>query len=288
MPVTEKSAIFASHFYEDLEPGLEFELGSLTFDPAQVREFVRLTGDHHALYVDSEFARSVGFTDVLVPGTLVSATAIGRLASTGILSESLVEVTDLDWKFLRPVVAGTELAVRMQITHRQLWADASRGVIGRRFTLSTADGQVAQEGQSGAVVLTRSSQGAQIMEEEKPSFASPGWLNALIRNLGESQEFADATASFDGSIALHFGVGSVGIRLYRGRIIDQGRAVAGSATFSVGASASTWLRFAARPRNEFISFAMSDAFEVKGSTYDYLRMTRALMLMTDEVRALIK
>jgi acyl dehydratase len=288
MSVTTKNAPPASHYYEDLPPGIEFDLGSLTFEPAQILEFIRLTGDDHSIYVDPELARRSGLADIVVPGTLVCAMVNGRLASMDIMSDSLVEVTDLDWRCAAPVVAGTVLAIRVQITDRQLGADASRGVIGRRFTVSTTAGALVQEGLSRAVVLTRSVEGARRMEEAVPSFASPNWLQALVKNVGESKEFADATSSFDGSIALHFGVGSMGIRIYRGRIIDQGRAVANNPTFSVGAPASTWLRFASRPRNEFIAFAMDDEFEVRGSTYEYLRMTRALVLMTNAVRALIK
>jgi len=288
MTVASNTSSSTSRFYEDLEPGLVIDLGSVTFSRQQVLEFVRLTGDVHPLYVDPAVARGAGLSDVLVPVTLVGSMTMGRLVATGILSESVVEVKGLNWQYRRSIVVGGELGVEMQVIHRELSADASRGEIGRRFILTSSDGQVVHEGLSDAVVLTRSSEAALQMEEAKPSFASAGWLADLVRRLGESKEFADATASFDGSVALHFGARSVGVRLYRGRIIDQGRAVVANATFSVGAPASTWLRFAARPRNEFISFAMGDAFEVRGSTYDYLRMTKALMLMTDEVRTLIR
>lgn len=245
-------------FFEDLVPGRELDLGTLIVEG--------MGGD-----VDIELA----------------AAALERSRTLGALNECLVEVRDLHWTFRRRVETGTEVALVMQVTNRQLDDDDAQGVVGRRFTLATLAGDLVQEGTSLAVVRTRSGEVARAKEEANPSFASPAWLRALVESLGESREFAEATASYDGSIALDFGAGSLGVRIYRGRIIDQGRAVAANATFTVVAPPSTWLRFAARPRNEFISFAMGDAFEVRGSTYDYLRMTRALMVMTDEVRSSI-
>ena len=121
-------------------------------------------------------------------------------------------------------------------------------------------------------------------ESATPTFNSAVWATSLADDLSAEEGFAEATGSFDGSIALSFGATAIAMRIYRGKVIDRGRYLVTNATFGVVASPATWIDFARRPRNEFISFAMGDRFEIRGSTYDYLRMTSALMVATDAVR----
>jgi acyl dehydratase len=277
----------SSYFYEDLTPGLDFDLGKVVVDRSLITDFATLTGDGHPLHTDSNYAVSAGFSGQLVHGALMASLVIGRLVESGIICESVVAMTDLNWRFARPVTAGQTVTVRMEITNRHLLASGEKGVVGRRFLVSDFDGELLQEGLSNVVVLTRSVEGAQQLEATRPSFGSDGWVNLLAQSLEKDETFATATSSFDGSIVFNFGETSLGLRIYRGRVIDSGRAVVSSATFAISAPFAVWLKFAKRPRNEFISFAMADQFKVRGSTYDYLRMTRALMVITDHVRGLL-
>lgn len=129
---------------------------------------------------------------------------------------------------------------------------------------------------------------SEISDGVTASFASEPWAELLADRLREDPRFAEVTNSYDGSIGLQFGRVTLGLRIYRGRVIDQGHAVFNDATFSIASSTHGWLEFARRPRNEFISFAMADRFSVRGSTYEYLRLTSAVMAATDLVRELIR
>jgi hypothetical protein len=266
-----------SSFFEDLEPGLDINLGTISITPKQVGDFFRLVGED----------RMSAESDVPAPTSLLTALITERPRVLGILDEGLIEETDLIFKFLQPVMIHEELSASMRVTHRRLADDATKGVVGLHLSAHSPEGVSMLEGTASLTVSVRSIKEAREMEESRPSFASPGWLAVLLRSLSESKEFAEATSSFDGSIAINFGVEAIGLRLYKGRIIDQGRAAINAATFTIGATPSTWHDLAKRPRNEFISFAMSDAIQVQGSMYEYLRMTRALMVLTDEIRVLL-
>jgi acyl dehydratase len=274
-------------FYEDLTPGLRIDLGSVVLDQAKVLAFAELTGDKHSLHIDELKAQALGFKSSLVHGSLVSAIAIGRLVSAGQFSESIVAMTDSSWKFMLPVFTNDEVSYELLITSRRLLSKGDRGMIGRHFYVKNNVGEVIQEGSSTAIVLTRNSEDAKRFEEINPSFPSSGWVSQLIDSLSVDKDFEEATLSFNGAIAFAFGEDLMGIRLYKGKIIDQGRAVASGATFTIGATLTSWIDFVVRPRNEFISFAMKDKFTVSGSTYDYLRMTKATMIIMDYVRRLV-
>lgn len=264
-------------FYEDLEPGRPLGPAAVLLSPDRVEEYRRL--------VEGSAARN---DDTDVPTPLLLALALERALGAGGVSASLDALKGVEVALSAPVNPGEALTLTGIVAHRCLEEDAARGVVGLRIELHNATGETLLEGAVTAVVRTRSREAAELLERQRPSFASPQWLSALAERVSGSPEFAEAAAPFDGSIGLDFGVGLVGLRIYRGRIIDQGRSIARAATFTLGAAPETWLRFAAQPRNEFISFAMSNAFDVRGSTYEYLRLTKALVILTDEVRRLLR
>ena len=268
-------------------PGRQFDLGVVTISGELIDQFAALTGDRHPIHVDVDFASDRGFSERLAHGTLVVATVIGQLIASSVMNDSLVAMTDLQWRFRRPVYAGQTINFSMEITNRRLHADATRGVVGRRFVVRDDQGVVLQEGLSEVVVTVRDGVRAQEHELSSPSFGSAAWVTHLGERLSSDVQFHAATSTFDGSISLRFGSDACALRIYRGRVIDSGRAVGSNATFTVAAAHSEWLAFARRPRNEFISFAMSDRFTISGSTYEYLRMTRATMIATDHVRAML-
>lgn len=262
--------------FGDLDPGLELPATSVTVELGQVQAFRDLIG------VPS--TRDPGDA---VPASLLVAVVLERATGSGPLSGSDVVVTSHELSLRRPVDVGETLTLSTLVTHRLLDGDGIRGTVGLYLELADDARSVVLDGEATVSVATSSAEAARDLEARRPSFASPRWLDALADALSVSKTFAEATTPFDGSMAFDFGAGAVGIRVYRGRVIDRGGQLVKGATFTVGAPPATWLRFASRSRNEFISFAMSGAFDVLGSTYEYLRMTRALIVATDEVRNLI-
>lgn len=273
MPMVEPPR--APYYYEDLAPGVDLPSVDVVVGAALIEGFGDLVGAHGLLERTGD-----------VPGSLLAVLAIDGFLNSEVLTKSLVTVKDYAVAFARPAATGETLALSVGVTHRRLETDSSRGHVGFDLRVKASPRDVVLTGTATAIVLTNSPEAAREMERGRPSFGSSEWLDALATLVSENPDFADATAPFDGSIAVDFGVGAMGLRIYQGRIIDRGRAVANGATFTLLAPPVTWLRFASRPRNEFISFAMSDAFRVEGSTYEYLRMTRALVILTDVVRAL--
>jgi hypothetical protein len=215
-------------------------------------------------------------------GVSVSNEMLSRLLNLG--GESAMRIDEVSWTFahehsispLRLCATVTSHAVRDGHETFELFlaavADDGATVV-RGESVLTSHG-VSQKGSDAAGAPAR--------------FAGEPWVALLADRVREDERFATATMAYDGSIGFRFGRSTLGLRVYRGKVIDQGRVVFNDATFCVGASTHGWLEFARRPRNEFISFAMADRFAVSGSTYEYLRMTSAVIVITDHVRALIR
>ena len=200
-----------------------------------------------------------------------------RLVASGGEQASLDSVS---WKFSRSFEIPA--AVRAEVVGRRFNSAGRSGevdllleVVGAAATLAT--------GECTLIYALDDEESGQF-DGATPTFNSEVWVTSLVDDLTADERFAEATGSFDGSIALSFGATAIAMRIYRGRVIDRGRHLVTGATFGVGASPATWIDFARGPRNEFISYAMGDRFEIRGSTYDYLRMTSAMMVATDAVR----
>jgi hypothetical protein len=248
--------------FEDLVPGATFALGPLP---------ISVGGDASSPSV----SHSVG-------------TLLQLLTESELFSPDSLAVSSFEWHQLAALTSGPEYRVSLEVTNRTLEAGGASGSVGLDVVVSDTNGQAAHQARFDVVVSTLDAVAAAKNEMAHPSFASTAWVGQLVDRLQADGVFSDAASAFDGSVAVYFGESAMGLRLYRGKLIDSGRAVVGDATFSVRSSCATWLRFARRPRNEFISFAMADHFTVSGSTYEYLRMTRALMALTDQVRSLLQ
>lgn len=248
--------------FEDLRPGTRFAVGTLVLPP-------------------TDTGTPLPFAQVLV--SLLEAFTESELFVPGAL-----DITAFEWRRVAHIAVGQHYSVDVEVTNRNLDARGVSGIVGMEVVLSDTAGSRVHEGRCEAGVATVDPLAALELESVHPSFASPAWINELERRLQDDDVLATAAATFDGSVALHFGASSMGLRLYRGKVIDTGRSIVGGATFSIHSSCATWLDFARRPRNEFISFAMGDQFDVRGSTYEYLRMTRVIMVITDQVRAMLR
>jgi len=109
-----------------------------------VAAFLGLSGDLNPLYADVEYARGGPFGEVVVPGTLVAAAAIGLGTIDGPVPAT-VGLVGMTWRFQRPVRVGDTIRCRWRL-HRK------REVENPRWGLAVW--QVEVENQRGEVVAT--------------------------------------------------------------------------------------------------------------------------------------
>jgi acyl dehydratase len=282
---TAADAVGHGLFYEDFMVGQRFQSGTRTITEEDLRRFTELTGDASAVHVDGDYARSIGFGAPVVHGPFGIAVVFGLLFQERIVDATAVAMLDLDWRFVAPILVGDELRFEMTVTRCRRSRRRQTGVINRHFRLLKQADVVVQEGTSAFLVQARGA-----VPDPDPSiltdFCSLAWAEALRPRLASNPAFREATQTFDGSIGLRCGRESVQLRIFKGEVLECSASTPNGPTFTLAGSELAWVGLTLGERNDFIARATLGELSVSGSSYQYLRMTKALVAIWDAIRAL--
>ncbi|WP_343653472.1 MaoC/PaaZ C-terminal domain-containing protein [Herbaspirillum sp.] len=145
-----------SLYLEDFQPGQRFTSGGRTLTETDLTMFSMLSGDWNPIHADAEFARHTRYGQRLVHGTLGIALCTGMLHQLGIFEHSVIAMLGLrQWEFKQPILVGDTLHLELEILTVEAGKSGRSGKLGRRFRLLNQRGEVAQEGDSEVLVLTR-------------------------------------------------------------------------------------------------------------------------------------
>lgn len=130
---------------------------------------------------------------------------------------------------------------------------------------------------------------AEHAEDTAPAlrFATPEWGTAILPYLEASEAFRSAIQAYDGTIGISGNGAEVHFRIYKGKVIEVGRRALKGSDFTVAASGATWCNLILGERNDFMDRAMKGEFKSTGSGYEYLRMTKVLILIIDAARTAV-
>ncbi len=185
------------------------------------------------------------------------------------------QITALRWSATDPEVADDLCLVATIV---RVWAVAGRLLVEQELSLQTPAGSVAARGaatwQGGpvpeqtAVVLGRADVG------------TLPWAEHVRRRLDADTAFADAVRTFDGSIEVVAGDRAVQFRVYRGAIVEVAGKTPNGPTFSVVGSDRAWTDFRVAGREDFIARVSAGEFTSRGSSFEYLRVFKAVALLS--------
>ncbi len=145
-----------TYYFEDFAPGQQFESGGRTITEADLTFFSMLSGDWNPLHANAEFAKSTRYGQRVVHGVLGIAISTGMLHELGIFHDSVIAMLGFrNWNFLAPLLVNDTIYLRLTITALDPGKSGNSGKLGRRFELINQRGEVAQEGESDVLVLTR-------------------------------------------------------------------------------------------------------------------------------------
>jgi hypothetical protein len=127
-------------------------------------------------------------------------------------------------------------------------------------------------------------------EKTTDEIASPEWGALLAGRLAADPAFASSTATFDGSIGLvsrgSDGTTGVEFRIYRGSIIETGRKTLDGPTYAIEANALTWAELITGRYDDYVRFAARSRFTVRGSGFQYLRLSKTTRIMIWHARTM--
>jgi acyl dehydratase/putative sterol carrier protein len=271
-----------SRFFEDFVVGQRFESGPRVITDADLKGFTEISGDRHPLHTDAEYAATTRFGSPIVHGPFGVAVFFGLFHDLHLVDDSVVALLDTNWRYLAPMKVGDTLRFQLTITRCKRTSGGCEGVVNRHVVLLNQHDERVQEGTT-AVLLRARGTGPDPVSH---AFGTTPWADALAERLTGDARFTSATSSWDGTIGLRCGDAEVHLRVYRGTVIEVTRRAPHGATFTLGASELTWTELVTGPRNDFMQRAMRGQFEVTGSGYEYLRLTKVLHLIIDNARAL--
>jgi acyl dehydratase len=268
-------------WFEDYAVGQRFTSGARPVTATDLAEFTRLSGDDHPLHTTPGHPLLDGGSPIL-QGPFGVAIAMGLLQGMGLSREPVVGLLDTHWSYRRPVRVGDELHLEMTVVRCRRTRRGDRGVVTRAMVLRDAEDRVVQEGTTAALLLARGSGPDPVARD----FGTRPWGEALVAQLASDGRFAEALASWDGTIGLRAGAEEVQLRIYRGSVLEVSSRAALGATFTLEADERTWLALVTAPVNDFTQRSMRGEFATRGNAYEYLRLTRPLNLLVDAARAL--
>lgn len=272
--------------WEDFRVGMRFEGAPRTITAADHETFMMVTGDLGAVHRDPSVAAAAGFDQIVTNGPLGIGVVFGQLYELGIVEPTAIATLDLEWNFRRPLLVGETVHTRILVTRCRRSSSRRAGIVGRHFQLVNADGTVLQEGASSMLVQARKDSRDGEPHAVSTDFGTEAWGQLLVSLLRANQEFRDAVGTYDGSIGLQAGREIVQLRIYKGEVLEVARTTPRGPTFTLCGSERAWTELAMSPRNDFMARTSRDDFWALGDMFEYLRMTKAIVALWDDVRAL--
>lgn len=124
-------------FYDDVEIGASETYGSVTVSESLIAEFADLSGDHHPLHVDAEFAKRTRYGQPIAHGFLVLSLASGLFPMD---PDAVVAFYGMDGvRFHKPTFIGDTLRARLTVLDK---VDRPGGARGRSPRDGTRGGVV--------------------------------------------------------------------------------------------------------------------------------------------------
>jgi acyl dehydratase len=104
-------------YLEDFQVGETFHIPAKTMTDAHFLFFAGLTGDHHPIHYDDEYAKTTRFGKRVAHGLLLTAlTAVGASTLSSLLEGSMVAFVEQSARFLAPVVIGDTVTPELEVS----------------------------------------------------------------------------------------------------------------------------------------------------------------------------
>jgi acyl dehydratase len=274
----------STRYFEDFKVGQRFTSGTRLVSETDLTQFAELTGDKNRIHLDAEHARTTRFGQRVVHGAYGISIFFGLLHEAGLVRESAIAVTDLDWRFTAPIFIGDRLHFEMLITRCRPSSAEHVGCIHPAVRMLNDTGTVVQQGRTTMLVAARS----QAVVTPETDVGSLSWARCLADVLATDPSFAAGTAGFDGAIGICSGAEESQFRIYKGEILEVGSRTPLGADFTIYGEEAAWVELLLSSRNDYIARAMSGEFSVRGDMYTYLRLTKAVQAICDAGRELTR
>lgn len=143
-------------YFEDVVVGQEYVSPARTVTEADLVMFADISGDHHPIHTDEDYARSTRYGQRILHGPFGLAIVLGLFGHFPEFVRSAVALTNIEhWTFQAPILIGDELHLEMRLIAKHMTSSGRQGVVKREMRLVRRDGTVLQEGVMGLMMACR-------------------------------------------------------------------------------------------------------------------------------------
>jgi acyl dehydratase len=118
-------------YFEDFDATgqTQARTNSRTLTEEDLLSFVRLVRISTPLFVDEEYAKKTRFGSRIMPGPLTLSISMGLLENLGLLSDTLLALSEIHVKFIRPARIGDTISVESKVVSKKETSKIDRGLL---------------------------------------------------------------------------------------------------------------------------------------------------------------
>lgn len=142
-------------YFDDFALGQVFETAGRTITESDVVSFAGLSGDYNPVHLDREHAARTVFRERIAHGLLIESIASGLAHGTGIFDGTITALRDMEIRFVRPVLFGDTVRLRLEVVELQAAPGPKRAQVRFSTTVMNQRAEAVVEGAWGVVFLRR-------------------------------------------------------------------------------------------------------------------------------------
>ena len=141
-------------YFEDFQVGETFQIPAKTITDAHFVFFAGMTGDHHPIHYDDEYAKTTRFGKRVAHGLLLTAmTAVGASTLSAMLEGSIVAFVEQSARFLKPVFIGDTITPELEVS--EVVPKTNAGLLRLTTRVTNQRGETVLEGMHAYLIKKR-------------------------------------------------------------------------------------------------------------------------------------
>ena len=140
--------------YSDLSLGDVVQTAQILITAELIDSFAEMTGDKFEIHMSDDAAKKHGFPGRVAHGLLVLSLVDGLKNQTDAQFDAIASL-GWDWKFLRPVFTGDQIAASITVSEMRETRKQDRGILTLEFDVTNQHGETVQFGVNRLMVYRR-------------------------------------------------------------------------------------------------------------------------------------
>ena len=132
--------------FEEFTVGDAVESLGRTITETDVVNFAAISGDWNLIHTDAVYSKEQMFGQRVAHGLLILSIASGQAVRLGFMEETVMAFRGLNWKFVKPVLMGDTVHLRVTVQEKKPMRRVGGGLVVFKIEVINQDDDVVQRG----------------------------------------------------------------------------------------------------------------------------------------------